>query len=236
MNKVSVDMTRPTPYLEKAGRLGAIRRRLTHQHYIRLIRRHLSSGKLANAHILDVGTGSGSFLAEVKRNFAGMKLSGLEYDDRLVAQTNAQLGSPICRQGNAETFNLGTQFDIVTSFQVIEHLYNPEAFIINCRKHLKPDGVLLITTPNLNCVSKSVLKDKWHGFRDDHVSLKAAHEWKHLVEVAGLTPLYTGTTFFSGMPLLNRFPLGVFNWSLLFCFGSLPWSRGEAFVGVFRNS
>jgi 2-polyprenyl-3-methyl-5-hydroxy-6-metoxy-1,4-benzoquinol methylase len=234
MTKVSVDLTQPTPYLEQAGRLGAFKRRLTHQHYIRLIRRHLSPQQRASAHVLDVGTGSGSFLAEVRRCFATMTLSGLEYDDRLVAQTNAQLGATLCQQGNAETFDLGRQFDLITSFQVIEHLYNPTAFVANCRKHLKPGGVVMITTPNLGCVSKRVMKEKWHGFREDHVSLKTAQDWKALMVAAGLIPLYTGTTFFSGIPVLNRLPLGVINWSLLLGFGSLPWSGGEAFVGVFR--
>ncbi len=236
MIKVSVDLAQPTPYLETVGTLGAFKRRLTHRHYIRLIRRHLSSDQMKSGKLLDVGTGSGTFLAEAKRNFPGMVLGGLEYDDRLVAQTNTVLGGPICRQGNAETFDLGSQFDLITSFQVIEHLYDPKAFVANCIKHLLPGGILLITTPNLGCVAKMVMKEKWHGFRDDHVSLKTAQEWKAQMVSAGLTPLYCGTTFFSGIPVLNRAPLGVLNWSLLLGFGSLPWSGGEAFVGVFRAS
>ena len=232
MNKVSVDLTQPTPYLEKTARLGVFKRRLTHRHYIKLIRKYST----LNTTILDVGTGSGSFLVEVKRNFPDMTLSGIEYDERLVAQTNVLFGASVCHQGNAETFDLGSQFDIVTSFQVIEHLYNPETFLANCRKHLAPGGILVITSPNLGCVSKSVMKQKWHGFRYDHVSLKTADDWEELISSAGLTPLYAGTTFFSGIPLLNRFPLGLVNWSLLMIFGSLPWSGGEAFVGVFRNS
>lgn len=232
MDKVSVDLTLPTPYLEKSRSLGRFKRRLTHQHYIRLMRRYVPS----TAKVLDVGTGSGSFLSEVKRNFPDMELSGIEYDVRLVAETNAKLGLPVCQQGNAETFDLNAQFDLITSFQVIEHLYNPNAFIANCRKHLKPNGVLLITTPNLGCLSRHVMKDNWHGFRDDHVSLKTAQDWEKYLITAGLSRLYIGTTFLSGMPILNTFPLGIFNWSLLMTFGSLPWLGGEAFVGVFQNA
>ena len=43
----------------------------------------------------------------------------------------------------------------------------------------------------------------------------------------------SGSTFFSGVPWLNRLPLGLVNWSLLATLGALRWESGEAFVGAF---
>jgi hypothetical protein len=66
------------------------------------------------------------------------------------------------------------------------------------------------------------------------VSLKGVSSWMGLIKGQGFTPLYCGSTFFTGIPILNRFPLGILNWSLLVGFGAARWRLGEAFVGIFR--
>ena len=40
------------------------------------------------------------------------------------------------------------QFDIVFSIEVLEHLHNPYQFISECRRILRPGGLLILTTPN----------------------------------------------------------------------------------------
>lgn len=49
---------------------------------------------------------------------------------------------------NAETFNLRKKFDVVFAGELIEHLSNPGLFLQRSKKHLKGDGLLIITTPN----------------------------------------------------------------------------------------
>jgi SAM-dependent methyltransferase len=39
--------------------------------------------------------------------------------------------------------------DIITSFDMIEHLYDPEKFLEEARRVLKDDGLLIVATPNL---------------------------------------------------------------------------------------
>lgn len=140
-------------------------------------------------------------------------------------------------QGNAEEFDLrGERFDIIVSLQVIEHLYRPELMLASARQNLKPGGIFIFTTPNLGGCGARVMKDKWHGYRDDHVSLKEYGNWINFVEKNGFTPVYCGSTFFSGIPLLNKLPLGIVNWFLLFFIGHMKWKHGESFVGIFRLS
>jgi SAM-dependent methyltransferase len=51
---------------------------------------------------------------------------------------------------------LELRFDVVTNFQVIEHLPEPARFLTAVRAALKPDGVLMLTTPNrLTSVSEN---------------------------------------------------------------------------------
>jgi hypothetical protein len=121
------------------------------------------------------------------------------------------------------------------SLQVIEHLYNPGDMIDCVSNHLTDDGVFIFTTPNLGCISDRIMKDKWHGYRIDHVSLKNRVDWDNYLLNKGFIKLYSGSTFFSGIPILNRVPFGIVNWLLLYFIGSLPWSKGESYIGVFRK-
>lgn len=234
-DKVSVNTGIPSPYIENRGGLYRLKRKLTYAFAFRLLSRYLS--KRQDLEVLEIGTGSGFFLDFARESFPNSRFSGVEYDERLLAETAVRAPHAQLIQGNAENFDLGKgRFDLVVSFQVIEHLYNPGAMLDNVRAHLKPGGIFLVTTPNLSGLGARWMKDKWHGYRDDHVSMKGKDEWDRLIASHGFSPLYSGSTFFSGVPVLNKLPLGIVNWLLLVAFGSLRWSAGESYVGVFKSS
>lgn len=50
--------------------------------------------------------------------------------------------------GDAQSFDLGRKFDVIVAGDLIEHLDNLGGFLASCRKHLRPGGELLISTPN----------------------------------------------------------------------------------------
>lgn len=231
---VSIKSDTPSPYIESRGLLYRLKRRLTYSFAFRLLNRFLK--RRHNLEVLEIGTGSGFFLEFASDYFLDSHFTGVEYDQRLLLETSHRAPFATLVQGNAEDFNLGTDFDLVVSFQVIEHLYNPTAMIANVKRHMKPGATLIITTPNLSGFGAKIMKNKWHGYRDDHVSLKSKDSWDLLISSHGFSCLYSGSTFFSGLPILNRLPLGLINWFLLLTFGSLPWSLGESYVGVFQSN
>jgi len=49
---------------------------------------------------------------------------------------------------NAESFSFNIKFDIIFVGDLIEHLSNPGLFLESCRRNLKDDGIIIITTPN----------------------------------------------------------------------------------------
>jgi 2-polyprenyl-3-methyl-5-hydroxy-6-metoxy-1,4-benzoquinol methylase len=54
---------------------------------------------------------------------------------------------------SAEDFNFkNLKFDVIFAGELIEHLSNPGLFLQRCRKHLKRNGKLILTTPNAFCV------------------------------------------------------------------------------------
>jgi SAM-dependent methyltransferase len=233
--KVSINTGIPSPYIEENGGLYRMKRKLTYAFAFRLLNKYLQ--KQQEMEVLEIGTGSGFFLDFANEHFPNARFSGVEYDQRLMAESASRAPHANLIQGNAENFDLGRgRYDLVVSFQVIEHLYNPDAMLEKVRTHLKPGGIFLVTTPNLSGLGARWMKDKWHGYRDDHVSLKGKDEWDSLIVSHGFSPLYSGSTFFSGVPILNKLPLGIFNWLLLVAFGSLRWSMGESYVGVFKSN
>jgi len=70
----------------------------------------------------------------------------LEYDE---SAPRIRANPARYNKANAESFNFrGVRFDTIIASELIEHLSNPGLFLDSCKKHLKPGGVLLITTPN----------------------------------------------------------------------------------------
>lgn len=232
MKNVTVNLNNETPYSEPDSRFYRIKRKMMYSNLLKIIHRYI--GKRDFCEILEVGTGSGFLLSFLENKYPNHSFKGLEYDPRLVQLTNSKLTRTVVIQGNAEDFHSFGSFDLIVSSQVIEHLYSPVNFILSAKSVLKENGVLVITTPNLDCIAKRILGNKWHGYRFDHVSLKSKKEWDELLVKNGFEVIYSGSTFFSGIPVLNKFPLGVINWMLLYFLGSLRWNMGESYVGVFK--
>jgi len=74
------------------------------------------------------------------------KVVGLDHNGEQVFALKA-LGYDI-REGDAEQFNLGEQFDVAFAGELIEHLSNPGSFLDCARQHLIDHGKLVVTTPN----------------------------------------------------------------------------------------
>lgn len=52
------------------------------------------------------------------------------------------------QKGNAENFKFSQRFDVIFAADLIEHLSNPGLFLESCKKNLKENGRLILTTPN----------------------------------------------------------------------------------------
>lgn len=97
------------------------------------------------ATILEVGAYAGSFLKECKQK--GYSVVGIE-PSRWGASLGCQSGLDV-RQGSAEQLlkdgSLG-QFDAVVSWDVLEHVENPRLFIDLMAGHVRPNGLLILST------------------------------------------------------------------------------------------
>ena len=235
MKKITVDNSIPSFYHESDSKLHRYKRKLTLLPILRIVKKYIF--KKEKFSLLEIGPGSGFLLSFLEETYPGASFTGIEYDERLVPVIRSKIKNAIILQGNAEDFSIQKKdFDMIISLQAIEHLYKPEQMIKCVKEHLSKDGIFIFTTPNPQGLGARIMKEKWHGIREDHVSMKSVDEWKEISEKAGFKTLYCGSTFFTGIPRMNRLPFGLINWVLLLTFGSLPWKQGESFVGVFKNA
>ncbi len=109
--------------------------------------------------LLDVGCGDGYFLEVAKER--GWNVYGTEFSDEAI-DVCKQKGITI-HQGvlNSQNYN-GIKFDIISSFEVIEHINNPREEIKNISDLLRVNGVFYVTTPNFNSFSRFFLGPKWN--------------------------------------------------------------------------
>jgi SAM-dependent methyltransferase len=95
-------------------------------------------GKEISGKTLDVGCGTKPY----KNYFSSADYIGLEIEDTPHKETKAD----IFYKGDKFPFN-DKEFDSVVTNQVFEHVFNPDAFMKEINRVLKPEGKLLITVP-----------------------------------------------------------------------------------------
>jgi len=118
--------------------------------------------------ILDIGCGIGSFLLAIKKfgwNEYGIELSS-------AANLAIELGLNVFQTDFLNTQFDKDFFDVITLFDVIEHISEPIIFLEKIKTILRPGGLLLIITPNLKGISSRLLKHNWLAYTQiDHVIL-----------------------------------------------------------------
>lgn len=99
-----------------------------------------------NAAVLDVGCGEGAFLKSALSQ--GARVRGLELNSDAAAKA-AEHGIPVSGEMiESHADQNPATYDVIASFQVLEHVPNVQSFIAGCVKALKPGGTLIFGVPN----------------------------------------------------------------------------------------
>jgi SAM-dependent methyltransferase len=99
--------------------------------------------------LLDMGTGLGFFLKTVVSH-PGWEAFGCEISPAAVLYARERLGLGHVRCGPPEAVDLPRDsFDIVTLWDVLEHVPAPDRLLSHCRALLRPGGICFIRTPNV---------------------------------------------------------------------------------------
>jgi 2-polyprenyl-6-hydroxyphenyl methylase / 3-demethylubiquinone-9 3-methyltransferase len=144
---------------------------------------------LAGKSALDVGCGAGLLCEPLAR--LGAKVTGVDAAPENIeaAAAHAGLGGLVIdyRAGELAEQRLG-KFDLVTSMEVVEHVTDPAAFIAGLAAHLKPDGQMILSTPNRTAASRLFLVEA--AERLGQVP-RGTHDWDQFLTPEELTALLT---------------------------------------------
>jgi 2-polyprenyl-3-methyl-5-hydroxy-6-metoxy-1,4-benzoquinol methylase len=113
----------------------------------------------ATCYLLDVGCGTGEFLATMKA--AGLQVEGLERDERAAAWAREHHQIAVSA-GSVEQLSESTrQYDVITLWHVLEHLYDPGRALEIIAQRLRENGMLLIAVPNIAGIDARIYKSNW---------------------------------------------------------------------------
>jgi 2-polyprenyl-3-methyl-5-hydroxy-6-metoxy-1,4-benzoquinol methylase len=109
--------------------------------------------------LLDVGCSYGFFIELAQEK--GWEVCGIELAKKPAAYA-ARKCSHIFNKSLADCQFSNDSFDVVTAYDLIEHLTSPTSFLGDVDKILKKDGWLVINTPNFSSWSSRILGRYWH--------------------------------------------------------------------------
>jgi SAM-dependent methyltransferase len=145
----------------EAERFG--RERTAHRH-LEIVHQHVRGERL-----LDVGCASGVFLSQMVE--AGWKATGVEPSETLCALARKRLqGRATLHCAVLEEAQVETGFDAITLWDVLEHVPDPLAFLVACRRLLHPGGFLFLNVPDLDSVQARLLGRRWPLLLPEHLN------------------------------------------------------------------
>jgi SAM-dependent methyltransferase len=137
---------------QAAARRAHARRKL-------MLLRHLPPRIARRGRLLDVGCAAGFFLAESKAHYA---VQGVELSAWSSAYAREQLGLPVFTGTLAQAALPAAHFDVVTLWDVIEHVPDPVPLLQEAARVLAPDGRLVLTTGDWGSAYAQARGADWH--------------------------------------------------------------------------
>ncbi len=167
-------------YLEQEESLRYSFRRFVHQMHKR---------KLTGGDLLEVGCGHGFFLEEARPYFR--RCSGVDFSPAVVDSARSRADQIF--QGGIDSIPPSEQYDCIVLISVIEHVYEPTAFLLALRRHLRPAGRLVVATPDVSGIFQRMLGRRWPGYQviPEHVAFYNRGTLASLMRSVGLTSLKT---------------------------------------------
>jgi cyclopropane fatty-acyl-phospholipid synthase-like methyltransferase len=169
-NGCGMGVTSPFPTGEDLAKANAevyqlekrVQTYLSRQEYFeKRYERHVSQIKLykKSGQLLDIGCNIGLFLKVAAQN--GFHATGVELNEECARYGRQFFDLTIFSEHLEKIGFQNDKFDIVTLFDVLEHIPDIKSFISEVRRILKPDGLLVVQSPNIGSLMAKLTKSKW---------------------------------------------------------------------------
>jgi 2-polyprenyl-3-methyl-5-hydroxy-6-metoxy-1,4-benzoquinol methylase len=133
---------------------------------IKLIKKFVKEG----VRLLDFGCGPGYFLSVAQES--GFKIIGCDISEEAGVLAKKKFNIEIIINPISPEGILKGDFDVITCWDVIEHLSNPQGVIRNFSERQRSGDYLFISTPNIESIDARILGKHWYGFKKlpEHLS------------------------------------------------------------------
>ncbi|NSW55052.1 MAG: class I SAM-dependent methyltransferase [Armatimonadetes bacterium] len=163
---------------------------------IRIIRRYVPSGRL-----LDIGCGVGETLIAARD--AGFEPVGLDVGKYPVEHCRG-LGFEVHRASITRTGLPDDSFDVVTMWDVIEHIPRTSEGLREVRRILKPGGLAAIITPSCEYLRAHLWRQTYRGYRGNwaktHLVYHHSRTLDRVLRECGLVPVPGAALYATTLP------------------------------------
>jgi 2-polyprenyl-3-methyl-5-hydroxy-6-metoxy-1,4-benzoquinol methylase len=144
------------------------------------------------AHLIDVGAGFGHFVKLAQEHYVA---TGLEISSVAVKWGRQRFGANlIIGPLDAPLAGFDRTFDVVTMWDVIEHLENPLSALHSIKSRLKPGGYLFLSTPDSGSLVAGLLGQGWYYLDPiQHIALFNRTNLSRLLNEAGFDVVRIGS-------------------------------------------
>jgi 2-polyprenyl-3-methyl-5-hydroxy-6-metoxy-1,4-benzoquinol methylase len=166
--------------------------------FARLLDRMAAMGATGGS-VLDVGCGYGYFLKAAAGHFE--RRCGTDYSPR--AAEIARGSAEAVWTGGVRDIPVGERFDVVVALHVVEHVYDPRAFVADLVDRTRDGGWVLLAAPDMGSFWRHLMRGSWPSFKiPEHVTF---YDRSTLSALLGGHPHATEVV---PVPYASAFPLG----------------------------
>lgn len=223
--------TQDVPDAESIGRYYQSENYISHSNtskgminrFYQIVRNRANAGKrklieettgLKAGNLLDIGSGTGYFIAEMGRN-KSWQLTGLEPDEK--ARKIASEINNVSLSPQTDFFHLPqNHFDVITLWHVLEHVHDLTGYTRHIRNLLKEEGTLFIAVPNYKSHDAEVYKRFWAAYDvPRHLYHFSPNSMKQFIKKEGMNVVDIKPMWFDSFYvslLSSKYKNGTTNW------------------------
>ena len=125
----------------------------------RLLFAYIKAAEIVSGNLLEIGCGVGRGIEELQKSVENY--TAIDKNETLIDKLSKQYPSYTFLSGNIPPLSSleSAAYDVVVSFQVIEHIQKDKEYLKEIHRVLKPGGKAIITTPNR---LRSFTRNPWH--------------------------------------------------------------------------
>jgi len=154
-------------------------------------------GSEAPRRVMDVGCATGFFLSVAQEQ--GWNVDGIDISHFAVDYARQRFGFNVQQGSLLELDYPENAYDLITMWDVIEHVPDPKAYIERAAQLLKPGGMFALATPDVDSIPARMTGKRWIGY-------KLSEEHVYYFSLKTLTRLLND----AGFDVVDHYPVGKF--------------------------